>query len=71
MFHSSSGMMLDSMNGICGVEFKRRDATHFRFDDPFRGMNPFRGINSFRGMNPTATIGYRYAISFAPRGADT
>ena len=59
MFHSSSGMMLDSMNGICGVEFKRRDATHFRFDDPFRGMNPFRGINS------TATVGHRYAISYS------
>ena len=32
--------------------FKRRDATHFHFDVPVRGMNP------------TATINYRYAILF-------
>ena len=44
------------MNGICGDDFKRRDATHFHFDVPVRGMN------TVREMNPTATIGHRYAI---------
>jgi hypothetical protein len=42
------------MNGICGDDFKRRVATHF----------PLAIL--IRGMNPTATIGHRYAISFAP-----
>ena len=37
---------------MCGRNsgFKRRDATHFPFDAPVRGMNP------------TATVGHRYAI---------
>ena len=34
------------MNGICGDDFKRRDATHFHFDVPVRGINPTVTVKS-------------------------
>jgi hypothetical protein len=45
--------VLAGLYGPGRFDFKRRDATHCPFAIPIRGMNP------------TATIGHRYAISFA------